>query len=125
MTRARAENPNHLPWGARYAAGLRISSSGDLTGAKIPACHDFQLRPESADIYGDEEVSRTVGHLGLDALEQRVLAAVDTVDPDAGLLREILVERLVGLIVPRGVQVEDWVLRGSGRQTAPRGRSGQ
>ena len=46
---------------------------------------------------------------------------LDAIDLDAGLLGEVGVERLVGLVVARRVEVEDLVLRDDGAgQAAPR-----
>ncbi|MNT30448.1 hypothetical protein D3C72_1662430 [compost metagenome] len=69
--------------------------------------------PQPADIDGDEHVGRAVGAFIADALQQRVFLAFDAVDLDAGLLGEVGVQRLVRLVVPRGVEVEHLFL-GSG-----------
>ena len=79
-------------------------------------------QPGSID--GDENVRRAVGALVADALHQLVLLAVDTVDLDAGLLREVLVELLVGLVMAGGIEVEDFLLRHR-RQGGDEGEQGK
>jgi len=57
-----------------------------------------------------EDIGRAVAALVPDAFEEFIFLAFDAIDPDAGLLREIRIERLVGLIVAGRVEVERLVL---------------
>jgi len=81
--------------------------------------------PDPPDVDGDEDVRRPIGALGLDPLEQRVLAALDPVDLDAGLLGEVGVERLIGCVVARGVEIEHLLLRGDAEGNGERQRGGR
>ena len=77
-------------------------------------------RLEQAELVGDLQPrgvhrDQQVGGAGrafvADALDQLVFLAVDAVDLDAGGLGEVAVERLVGLVVAGGVDVEHLLLR--------------
>ncbi|MNT15331.1 hypothetical protein D3C72_1503800 [compost metagenome] len=62
--------------------------------------------PQGSRVGGDEDVGRAVGALGLHAGDQFVGLALDALDVDAGLLREQIVELLVGVIVASSVEVQ-------------------
>lgn len=62
--------------------------------------------PQAAGVDGDEQVRRAELALGFDALDQRVGISLDAIDLDAGFPREILIERKVGVIMARGVDVD-------------------
>ena len=62
--------------------------------------------PQPAGVDRDQHVGRAVAALGLDPLDQLVGVALDQVDLDPGLLGEPVVERDVGVVVPRRVEVD-------------------
>jgi hypothetical protein len=62
-----------------------------------------------------DHVGRAVGALGLQAGQHARVVGVEALDADAGGLGEVGVERLVGLVVTRRVQVEHLFLGLSGR----------
>jgi hypothetical protein len=66
--------------------------------------------PQAAGVDRDEHVGRAARAFVADALDERVLARLDAVHLDAGLPGEAGVERLVGLVVARRVEVDDLVL---------------
>ena len=79
--------------------------------------------PEPAGVDRDQHVGRAARAFVADALDQRVLAGFDAVDLDPGQLGEVRVERLVGLVVARRVEVQHLVLRergGGGQSTRER-----
>ena len=61
---------------------------------------------EARCVDGDQQVGRAAGAFALEAFEQFVLLAVEPIDLDAGLLGEVGVQRLVGLVVAGRVDVE-------------------
>ena len=66
--------------------------------------------PQAPGVDGDEHVRRAELAFVADALDQCVAAALDQVDVDAGLRREPLVERQVGVVVARGIDVDHFGL---------------
>ena len=77
--------------------------------------------PQAAGVHRDQHVGRAAGAFVLQALEKRVLVGLDAVHLDAGLPGEVGVQRIVGLVVARGVEVEDLLLGKGGK----RGGDGQ
>ena len=102
MTRARLEKPNQLPSGSRRCAG---------TACEHARRHRLQqshlARPlDAAGVGRDEDVARALVALGLEPLDQRIGLGVDAVDLDAAQVGEVAVQRLVGVVVPRRIEVE-------------------
>ena len=61
---------------------------------------------QASGIHGDQDVGWRVGTFVLDALQQFIFLAIQAIDLDAGLLGEVVVQRLIGLIVACRVDVE-------------------
>ena len=110
MTRARVEKPYQRPPGSRRFAG-----NARLERRRLHRLEQAELlgAPQAAGVDGDQHVGRAALAFVADALDQRVFAALDAVDLDAGGFGEVGVERLVGLVVARRVEVQDLVLRGA------------
>ena len=106
MTRARFEKPNQLPAGSRSFAGMRSSSTADLTGWNRP---ELLRLPQPRGVDDQQHVGRARRAFAPEPLEQLLVAGLDAVDLDAGRLGEVGVQRLVGLVVARRVQVEHLV----------------
>jgi len=70
-------------------------------------------RPQSGSVDDEQDVGGTHRAFALDPLEQLLVAGFDPVDPDAGRLGEILVERFVGLVMTRRVKIEDGLFGGT------------
>ena len=62
--------------------------------------------PEPSGVHGDQHVGRAVSAFGDDAFDQLVAAALDQIDGDPRLLREVVVQRQVRVVVARGVDVD-------------------
>ena len=69
-------------------------------------------RPQPRGVDDQQDVGGAHRAFALDPLEQLLVAGLDPVDLDAGRLGEVVVERLVGLVVARRVEVEDGLLGG-------------
>ena len=79
--------------------------------------------PQPGRVDEQHDVGRTLGAFVAHPLEQGLVTELDPVDLDAGGLREVRVQRLVGLVVTGRVQVQDLVLRqGGGRTQSEAGR---
>jgi hypothetical protein len=69
-------------------------------------------------------LARRAASTVLDALKKLLFLAFDAVDLDPGLLGEVGVQRFVGLIVARGIEVQDFFFstgsadKGGGEQGA-------
>jgi hypothetical protein len=82
--------------------------------------------PQAPGVDRHQDIGGAARALLLHSLDQRILARLDAVDLDAGGLGEVGVERLVGLVVARGVEVEDLLLgmqrsEGEGREKRDKG----
>ena len=62
--------------------------------------------PQTSGIDRDEDVGGAELALGLDPLDQRIGIGLDAVDLDPSLLGEVLVEREIGVVVARGIEVD-------------------
>jgi len=71
--------------------------------------------PDAPGIDRDENVGRAVGALGAHALHELVGVGLDAVHANAGCAREIRVDRLVGVVMARRVEID-----GAGRLRAGR-----
>ena len=82
---------------------------------------------QPAGIDGDQQIGGAVLALGLDTLDQLVGLGLDQIDLDAGLLGEILVERVVRIVMARGIDIhlgglrQGWREAGSQRHEANAG----
>jgi hypothetical protein len=101
MTRARVEKANQS--GLRRLAGMRSSRSFRLDRSEQA---QFVGLGEARRIHREEDVGRAVRTFVADALKQFVFLGLDAIDLDSGLPREVRVERLVGLVVAGGIEVE-------------------
>jgi hypothetical protein len=76
---------------------------------------------------GDEQIGRAVLALGLQALQQLVLAGGQQVDLHAGLLGELVQHRLQQVVLAGGIDVyfsSTWHFCGIGRAGAQKGGQG-
>ena len=69
---------------------------------------------QAGRVHRDEHVGRAVGALVLDTLEQLIFLALDAVDLDTGLAGEVRIQRLVGLVMARRIEIEHFLLGGGG-----------
>jgi len=85
---------------------------------------------ETARVDGDEDVGRAVGALRLHPLDQLLVGAVDDIDLDTRRLGELVPKLLVGAVMARVVDVDDFggvsrmtdrQRKGSGQQNAATG----
>ncbi len=76
--------------------------------------------PQPPCVDRHEDIGGAARGLVLEPLEQRILVGLDAIDLDARLLREVGVKGLVGLVMTRGIEVEDLVL-GRGGQDGQEG----
>ena len=86
--------------------------------------------PEPSGVHGDQDVGGAVPPFALQALDERIILALDPIDLDAGGFGEAFVELLVRLVVARAVDVQHLLLRlggaGEERQAGHRrSRQGQ
>jgi hypothetical protein len=69
--------------------------------------------PQTPGIHGNQHIAGARGAFVLQSLDERVFAGLDAIHLDTGLLREVGIERVVGLIVARRVEIQHLLLRGS------------
>src|SRR3546814_17627562 len=72
--------------------------------------------PRTDTLFPYTTLFRTFRPLAFDALDRLVAARLDAIDLDARLVGEAGIERVVGLVVARRVEIQD--LLGLGRQAA-------
>ena len=70
--------------------------------------------PQSPGIHGDEQVGGAELAFVVDALDQAIAVAFDEIDFNAAALGEALIERQVGVVVARGVDVDFLCKRAGG-----------
>ena len=92
--------------GAQVRRDARIERLGLDLGEQA----ELSRGRQAGGVDGDQDVGWAVGPLIFQALEEFFLLAFDAVDADAGFLGEAGVERLVGLVVAGGIEVEDLLL---------------
>jgi hypothetical protein len=61
---------------------------------------------DAAGVGGDQHVAGALVALGLEALDERIGLGIDAVDLDAGQIGEVAVQRLVGVVVARRIEIE-------------------
>ena len=66
----------------------------------------FLGAPEPAGIDRDQDIGRAVFPFADNPLDQRIGACLDQIDPDAGLLGEILIQRQIGIVMARGIDID-------------------
>ena len=82
---------------------MRSSSTGEVTGCRMPG---LVGAPQPPGVDRDQDVGRAVAALRLDPLDQLVGVALDQIDLDPGLLGERVVQRDVGIVVARRVEID-------------------
>jgi hypothetical protein len=109
--RARVDMPNQARPGALAAAELRwhaLLQQADLTGWNRPSCSPRHNRAASTSRITSAGLAAA---FGLQARQDAGVVGFDAVDADAGGLGEVAVQRFVGLVVPRRVEVQRRLLR--------------
>ena len=95
----------------------RGSSTSDVTGCSSPIWRARSMRPASVVMKTSHGL---LSPSALQPLDQRIGLGIDAVDLDAGQLGEVAVERLVGVVVARRIEVERAALcLGTPRMSTP------
>ena len=113
------EKPNQSPSGSRIDAGMRSSSTFDFTGWNSPSCSACASRAAST-------ISSTSAGLFAPSLFSRSSSCSSPASMRLILmpvcLVKFVVERLVGLVVARGIEVEHRLFGGLGERAQSAGR---
>ena len=106
---------NHPSAGRKRVPGWRAQRGGDALVQQLAADGLEQTQAvghlEAGRVHRDQQIGRAGLALVADALDQFLFLAIEPVDLDARALAEVGVERFVGLVVPRRVDVEHAGLR--------------